>query len=147
MTGGIVDYLETIQIDKAQHAMLGDAFIQCLLQGVFKFAPVGQAGQRIMGGVIAQLLLHGPAGAHITKHHHRPSHVTVGGFHRGCRILDFIATAIAAQQKTVLAQKAHVATAQGHSNGIGRCWPPLFITELQHRIHRRTLGIPFPPAS
>ena len=96
MAGGIVHHLEAIQVDKAQHAVLRPRLIEGFLQGILKFPAIGEAGQGIVGGVVAQLLLHGPPGGHIPKHHHRPGHLTIRRFKRRRGILNFVAAAVAA---------------------------------------------------
>ncbi|MCY1516915.1 hypothetical protein D9M68_515740 [compost metagenome] len=86
MAGTVVDPLEVIQVDEAEHTVA--AVLQDLAaafgEGVFEGRAVQQAGERIVGGGIAQMFLHGPRLTDVGKHQHAAEQGAIATAHGCC---------------------------------------------------------------
>ena len=54
---GVIDDLEAVQIDEAQHVMIAapPADRDCVADGLFEGAPVWQSGKNVVAGEVAEL--------------------------------------------------------------------------------------------
>ena len=73
--------------------------IECELEDILEFPPVGKPGERIMGCVIAEFFLHGTPGGHIPEYHDGASHHTGIVFKGRGRILDFVTATVTTQKE------------------------------------------------
>src|SRR6266511_4506446 len=103
MTGGVVDKLELVQVDVTKGVVkaipLGAR--HGAREAALELAPVDQSGQRVMSGVVLQLLSHSPCFADIVKDQHRAQHRTLAAADWGDRVLDGVLLSRATDEEGV----------------------------------------------
>src|ERR1019366_9466963 len=149
MTTGIVDQFELIQIKVQQSVpavgVLANA-IDRRSESIFEFAPIDEAGQRVMAGLVVQRAVQAPFFADVVEHHDGTNEISRAVADRRSRVLDRDFLPAAIHQDGVFGETHYLAFPQAtHDRTFARCTRD-FIDQGQYVADELILSLPAFPS-